>query len=282
MVSQPGRPAAPLLRRLPEHLRILPAPPTPLVGRQQDLAVATAWLRDAAVRLVTITGPPGVGKTRLAIEVGSHLAGELAGGVAFVRLDSVRDPEQVLPTIGRVLDLRAVAGRSALDTLGAYLQGKHVLLVLDNLEQVLPAAVDLAELLSACPELSILATSRAALHIRGEHELALSPLALPSSTGDRDERTGGAAGPDRRAVAAASAVQLFVQRAQAVRPEFALDDDNAGAVAAICARLDGLPLAIDLAAARSGVFGSAPPHSVTNAPRPRFHRDDATVLHRVL
>ncbi|MGH2601436.1 MAG: ATP-binding protein, partial [Dehalococcoidia bacterium] len=255
MVSrQPQPDPARTLRLLPGRLRILPAPPTPLVGRQQELATATAWLHEAGVRLVTITGPPGVGKTRLALDVGSRLADEFADGLAFIRLDTVYDPEQVLPAIGRALGLSEAAGQPAIDMLSGYLQEKRLLLVLDNLEQVLPAAVDLAGLLAACPAVSILATSRAALQIRGEHELQLSSLALPSVGGDRDAARSGVAGAGRLEAAAAPAVQLFVQRAQAVRPGFALDDDNAGTVAAICARLDGLPLAIELAAARSSMF----------------------------
>ena len=255
MVSRPNQAdAAPALRLLPERVRILPAPPTPLIGREEELARATAWLHDGAVRLVTITGPPGVGKTRLALDVGGQAGDAFDDGIALVRLDAVRDAEHVLPTIARVLDLRGAGGQPALGLLGGYLREKRFLLVLDNVEQVLAAAVDLAELLAGCPRLAILATSRAALQIRGEQELPLPSLALPPAAGDRRDRPGGAAGPGYAAVAAAPAVQLFVQRAKAVRPDFALDEENAGAVAAICARLDGLPLAIELAAARSSMF----------------------------
>jgi predicted ATPase/DNA-binding XRE family transcriptional regulator len=215
-----------------------PVPLTSLIGREQELAELTALLRQAAVRLVTLTGPGGSGKTRLALEIGARLQDELGDGVIFVDLAPLTDAALVLSTIASALGVRERLGQRLLDTLASFLAPKHLLLLLDNCEHVLGAAPEIANLLAACPQLSVLATSREALRVRGEREVPLLPLPLPPS----DRRTAVAD------VAHAPAVALFVERATASHPTFGLSTDNAAAVAAICRRLDGLPLAIELAA----------------------------------
>src|SRR5215203_4143237 len=199
----------------------------------------TALLTQATVRLVTVTGPGGSGKTRLALEVGAYLQGTFGDGVVFVDLAPLRDAQFVLPTIAGALGVRERPGQPLLDTLSRFLAPKQLLLLLDNCEQVLGAAPQIAALVAACPRLSILATSRAALRVRGEREVPLLPLPLPVS-----ERHSSIA-----ELADVPSVALFLQRAAANQPTFALSTENAVAVAATCRRLDGLPLAIELAAA---------------------------------
>lgn len=220
----------------------LPAPLAGLVGRQRELGAARDLLQHRGCRLLSLTGPGGVGKTRLAIEVACAIAPAFAGGAAFVPLSPLRDPALVLPAIARALGLRGAASESPEERLRAALRSTRMLIVLDNVEHVLPAAPALAELLAACPGVSMLATGRAPLRVTGERVLPVPPLALPAD---------GASGAD---VAEADAVRLFVERVQAARPGFTVTDANAAAVAAICRRLDGLPLAIELAAARLGVL----------------------------
>jgi predicted ATPase/serine/threonine protein kinase len=218
----------------------LPAPLTPFVGRRQQLADVCHALAGPDVRLLTLSGPGGTGKTRLALEAARTLLDEFQDGVFFISLAPIRDPALVLPTIAQILGLHEASGQSVADQLADYLRDLHLLLVLDNLEQVVAAAPAVAGLLAAAPHLKVLATSRALLRIYGEHDYPVPPLARPDL---RDM-------PPLERLVEWEAVQLFVQRAQAARPSFALDAGSAVAVAEICVHVDGLPLAIELAAAR--------------------------------
>jgi predicted ATPase/class 3 adenylate cyclase len=241
-IVAPGLPDDfPPLRSLPRHPTNLATPPTSLIGRDDELATIARLMQDQATRLVTLTGPGGSGKTRLAIEIAGEVLDGFPDGVYFVDLSPLRDPSLVVARIASTLSVREAPGEDLRDTLAAFLAEKRLLLVLDNFEQVLAAAADIAALLAACPQLAVLATSREPLHLRAEREFPVLPLALA------DE----AAPPALADLARVPAVALFVDRASASNPGFTLTDDNAAAVAAICRRLDGLPLAIELAAART-------------------------------
>jgi predicted ATPase/DNA-binding CsgD family transcriptional regulator len=216
----------------------LPTPPTPLVGRESDIADVGAALRaDHGPRLLTLTGPGGVGKTRIALAVAQAMADAFADGVCFVPLAPIRDSSLVVPTVARALGVRETGAAPLADRLAAALRAKAMLLVLDNVEQVVAAAPALAEFLARCPLLKVLVTSRLPLRVAGERVYAVLPLPTP------DPGT-------PAAVDAFAAARVFVDRATAVDRRFALTDDNRAAIAAICCRLDGLPLAIELAAAR--------------------------------
>ncbi|HEY7122373.1 MAG TPA: tetratricopeptide repeat protein [Ktedonobacterales bacterium] len=208
----------------------LPVPLTLLVGRESDVTRATRLLERKEVRLLTLTGPSGVGKTRLGLQVADDLLERFDDGVWLVELAAIRDPALIAPSIAQALGLREAAGQAPPDLLKTALREQQRLLLLDNFEQVAQAAPLVAELLGACPRLKVLVTSRAALHLRGEQELPLVPLGQEA------------------------AVTLFLQRAQAVQPDLDLTVENIQAAGAICRHLDGLPLAIELAAARVKVL----------------------------
>jgi predicted ATPase/class 3 adenylate cyclase len=240
-VVAPGLPERfPDLRSLPHHPANLVVPPTPLIGRDQEVATVTRLYWDGDARLVSLTGPGGTGKTRLALDIASELIDTFPDGVFFVDLAAVRDPALVMASIASVLNVRQVSPGTLRETLTAYLVPKRMLLVLDNCEQVITAASDVAALLAACPQLAILVTSREPLRIGAEREFPVLPLGLPQA----------AHAPALEDLAQIPAVALFVSRATSIDPTFALTEKNASAVGEICRRLDGLPLAIELAAAR--------------------------------
>lgn len=222
----------------------LPAPPNRLVGRDQDHAALIDLLGDEHTRLVTLTGTGGVGKTHLALELAAVMTSRFPDGVAFVALASIRDPELVIPTIAQALGLRETPGQALIEVLSGTLTGQDMLIVLDNLEQVTEAWPDIGVLLAATQRPKFLATSRSPLHLRIEREYPVRPLPLPQTH----------AAPTVGSLADNAAVALFVERSKAVRPAFALTDANAHVIAEICRRLDGLPLAIELAAAMTRVL----------------------------
>jgi len=219
----------------------LPAAVTALVGRDADVDTLTARLQHGDLRLLTITGPVGVGKTQLAIEVGRRLAGSYRDGAFLIELAAVRDPGLVPSAIATVLGIRESRKGDLVQLLIDNLTARSILLIVDNFEHLLLAAPILSSLLAGCPELRLLVTSRARLHLYGEHEYVLAPLQLPDPE-------------DLAAVIESPAVRLFCARAQAARADFRLTPSLTPAVVAICRELDGLPLAIELAAARSKLF----------------------------
>ena len=228
-------PSAPAVRRVR-----LPAQTTPLVGRDDDVAAVVEMLHRSDVRLVTLTGPGGIGKTRLALRIAEDLEEEYEHGVRLVALAALEDPALVAPTIAFSLGVRESAGSSPFESLKGYLRDQRLLLVLDSFERVAAAGPVVADLLSTAPSLRVLVTSRALLRVRGEHEYPVNPLELPGEGADGDRPLGESA-----------AVELFVERAQAANPAFAATDENLEVIAEICRRLEGLPLAIELAAART-------------------------------
>ena len=220
--------------------RSLPATSTSLIGREPDIAAVSTLLATPEVRLVTLTGAGGIGKTRLAVAAAERLQDRYPQGAVFVALASIAQPELVLPRIAAAVGASIEGSRRALDAVVEHLGETPTLLVLDNLEQVVGVAPELDELLARCRGLQILATSRTVLRLRAEREYPVRPLTVPAFSSH----------PPIEQLASLPAVQLFVDRARAVRYDFALTEDNAPAVAEICRRLDGLPLAIELAAAR--------------------------------
>ncbi|HET9221265.1 MAG TPA: tetratricopeptide repeat protein, partial [Roseiflexaceae bacterium] len=272
----------PALRSLENQPTNLPAQPTALIGREREIVAVCALLRRPDVRLVTLTGPGGTGKTRLALQVAAELVDDPApplpsqreltaggervfpDGVWFVNLAPIRDQALVVTTIAQALGVMEAPGKPLEETLRAVLRARRTMLLLDNFEQILDAAPQIAELLAAAPGLKVLATSRETLHISGEHEFAVPPLALPPTTDQRpttNDGSGDSVSGDPAAIASTvetitqyEAVRLFIARAQAAKADFMVTNDNAPAVAEICHRLDGLPLAIELAAARIKLF----------------------------
>ena len=232
--------------RRPEWAGHRPVPLTTIVGREREAAALGGLLLRPTARLVTLTGPGGVGKTRLAIEAASDLDAGF-DTVAFVPLASVGGPELVVATIARAVGLQST-DETTPTALTAYLRARTMLLILDNFEHLLGAGPDLVDLLSAAPGLTVLVTTRALLRVSGEHVVTVPPLTLPDPGPP----------PPASALDRYGAVRLFVDRAQAVRPGFVVDGENAADVVEICRRLDGLPLAIELAAARVTILTLGP------------------------
>ncbi|MEI2672167.1 MAG: helix-turn-helix domain-containing protein [Marmoricola sp.] len=232
--------AAPPVSTAPVQHFHLPAPLTGLIGRERDVQAACELLLKPHVRLVTFTGPPGTGKTRLSLAVADQLQARFRDGACFVPLAPIGDPTLVVSAIAQALDIRESAGQELRTVVREFLRNKHLVLVLDNFEQVLPAASLVVEVLTAAREVKAVVTSRAVLQVYGEYEFPVPPLQLP----DIHHL------PPVPALEHYSAVELFVERAQAVKPRFELIEANARPIAEICAWLDGLPLAIEMAAAQ--------------------------------
>lgn len=252
--SPPAYPTAPTATRRTPSTSHLPLPLTSFVGRAQEVADVLRLLD--SVRLVTLTGPPGTGKTRLALQVGMELAASTRGdgttfpdGISFVPLASIVDPALVLPAIAQTLGVREVPNRSLIASLNDHLSERRTLLILDNFEHLLASVPVASHLLAACPHLKVLVTSRASLRLSGEHEFVVPPLHVPEDRGP----------VPLEQIADCEAVGLYVERAAAMKSGFRLTEQNAPAVMELCRRLDGLPLAIELAAARSRIF---PPYAL--------------------
>jgi predicted ATPase/class 3 adenylate cyclase len=246
----------PPLKTLDRHPNNLPTQLTPFVGREENLHAVYTLLMQKHVRLVTLTGPGGVGKTRLALQVAANVADAFEDGVYFVELETVREASALTSVIAKTLRIRDTGDQPGIELLQASLKG-HILLILDNFEQIVDAAPLLLELLMACHQLKILVTSRAALHVSGEYEYYVAPLLVPTMKPPFNLAE----------LAQNEAVSLFIQRARTGKPDFQLTRTNAASVVAICTELDGLPLAIELAAARINLL---PPQALLKRIGQRF------------
>ena len=230
----------PPLKTLERYPNNLPLQSTPLIGREREVETVCRRLRSPEVRSLTLTGPGGTGKTRVGLQAAAELIDEYEDGVFFVALAAIDDPALVAPTVARTLGLNEASNQPPEELLKDYLRDRQTLLMLDNFEHVLEAGPIIHEILSSAPNVKVLATSRTPLRLYGEHEFPIPPLSLP----DVESL------PAAERLTEYGAVRLFVDRARAIKPDFSLTEENAGAVAEICERLDGLPLAIELAAAR--------------------------------
>jgi predicted ATPase/class 3 adenylate cyclase len=235
----------PPLKSLNAFPNNLPVQLTSFIGREEELKAIKDLLFRPDIRMITLIGPGGTGKTRLSLQTAAEIIDHFRDGVYFVDLALIREPESVLAAIARTIDLRETSDRSLLDEIKTHLRDRMLLLILDNFEQVTSAGPSIAELLAYCPHLQVLVTSREALHVRGEQVFPVPPLGLPRT--DLKQ-------PSIEQLTQYEAVRLFIERAQAVKPDFQVTNENAPAVAEICFRLDGLPLAIELATARIRLF----------------------------
>jgi len=252
----PGLPSEfPPLRTLDTYRNNLPLQPTPLIGREKEVSEVCDLLRHDETRLLTLTGPGGIGKTRLALQAAADLLDDFPDGTFFAQLATLTEAELLLPAVAETLGVREIGEQPLDESLKDYLSERRLLLVLDNFEQVLEAAPQVTELLAGAPGLKVLATSRTPLGLYGEKEYAVPPLSVP------DVRHL----PDLKSISQYDAVRLFIERAKSAKVDFELTNESAPAVAEICVRLDGLPLAIELAAARIKML---PPRAATEAKQP--------------
>ncbi len=236
------RPEFPSLKSLDAHPNNLPLQPTPFIGREKELAAVQGFLTEDAVRILTLTGPGGTGKTRLSLQAAADLSERFEDGIYFVDLSAIDTAPYVIPAITRTLGIRESGGRQHIDLLRDFTGHKRMLLILDNFEQIAGGASCALQLLSACPSTKLVVTGREALHLRGEQVYPVPPLSVP--------KIRLASQLPIEHLHQYEAVSLFIERARAVRPDFTATNENAPAIAEICARLDGLPLAVELAAAR--------------------------------
>ena len=234
--------------RLASQSSRVPEPPSAVLGRARDLDAIGELVRLS--RIVTITGPGGVGKTRMLIELGTRLEADFVDGVAYVSLADILEPAGFVPAVAAALDVKETEERTLIEGIIALIGDRSSLLLLDNLEQIIAAAPDIAHIVSGCPELHVIATSRTPLRIQGETEYGLAPLNVPAQVSADPDVT------DVRGLTANPSVALLVERARSVKSEFEITTDNAGPIAEICRRLDGLPLALELAAARLRIMSA--------------------------